>query len=96
MVDVALSGLVAERRRQSVFGIVGLLRLGQHQRQRLSNVFMYVARYRRSWQSTRLMSAARPSRRRVVLMLHFGDRRPLLVVELEVHIGDSIANVTAR
>jgi hypothetical protein len=29
-------------------------------------------------------------------MLHFGDRRPLLVVELEVHIGDSIANVTGR
>jgi len=49
-----------------------------------------------SWQSTRLMSAARPSPRRVVLMLHFGDRRPLLVVELEVHIGDSIANVTGR
>jgi len=55
-----------------------------------------VARYRRSWQSTRLMSAARPSPRRVVLMLHFGDPRPLLVVEREVHIGDSIANVTAR
>jgi hypothetical protein len=49
-----------------------------------------------SWQSTRLMSAARPSPRRVVLMLHFGDPRPLLVVEREVHIGDSIANVTAR
>jgi hypothetical protein len=42
------------------------------------------------------VSAARPSPRRVVLMLHFGDPRPLLVVEREVHIGDSIANVTAR
>jgi len=79
LVDVALGGLVAERRPQNIVGIVGLLWRGQHQRQRLSDVSSQAVAPARGVDAARHVPAERCRRHRAHIAGELPSKAPTCI-----------------